>query len=430
MATVAGSHTTASVRRQYEALPYPHRDPQEESQRLLATSCDDLKQLNCYCYRGRRNFSDGFRVLVAGGGTGDATVFLAEQLRDRGAEIIHLDLSTASIEVARQRIRRRGLQRSVRFVQQSLLDLPTLGLGEFDYINCCGVLHHLADPPEGLKTLADALKPEGAMMLMVYGQYARTGVYQMQELMRLITDGKDDPREMIDLTRRTIRSLPDTNWYRRGEKLFGVESGNTDAEIYDLLLHSQDRAYNILQLYQFLDTVGLKFVEFAPEFRLCFEPSLVFPDPEIRRQVEALPLPLMHHACELMWGAVKKHIFWTSPSSDTFCNPRDDESVPEFGFQATAFKVPQAIRDCKESVWKMEVTFTMGLTLNLGVELNQVTRPFFALVDGRRTMGEIIRTIARQMPGTPPEQIREVCLQSWNTLRAHDLMVMRHQSGG
>ena len=35
----------------------------------------------------------------------------------------------------------------------SLLDLPTLGLGSSDYIDCCGVLHHLADPPAGLAAL-------------------------------------------------------------------------------------------------------------------------------------------------------------------------------------------------------------------------------------------------------------------------------------
>jgi hypothetical protein len=34
---------------------------------------------------------------------------------------------------------------------RSLLELPGAGLGVFDYIDCCGVLHHLPDPAEGLR---------------------------------------------------------------------------------------------------------------------------------------------------------------------------------------------------------------------------------------------------------------------------------------
>ena len=36
----------------------------------------------------------------------------------------------------------------------SLLDLPGGGLGPFDYIDCCGVLHHLPDPAAGLRRAA------------------------------------------------------------------------------------------------------------------------------------------------------------------------------------------------------------------------------------------------------------------------------------
>ena len=40
------------------------------------------------------------RALVAGGGTGDATIFLAEQLRHTDAQVVHLDMSSASIAIA------------------------------------------------------------------------------------------------------------------------------------------------------------------------------------------------------------------------------------------------------------------------------------------------------------------------------------------
>ena len=71
--------------------------------------------INHHCFRGARSFSDGFRVLVAGGGTGDGTVFLGEQLRGLDAEVIHLDISRAAMQIARERVALRGLsERSLR----------------------------------------------------------------------------------------------------------------------------------------------------------------------------------------------------------------------------------------------------------------------------------------------------------------------------
>jgi hypothetical protein len=70
------------VQRHYEHYPYPARIPEDERSRVIGTWLDDLGLLNHHCFRGRRRFNDGFRVLLAGGGTGDGTIFLAEQLRD------------------------------------------------------------------------------------------------------------------------------------------------------------------------------------------------------------------------------------------------------------------------------------------------------------------------------------------------------------
>ena len=47
-----------------------------------------------------------------------------------------------------------------------------------------GVLHHLENPKLGLNVLKNVLKDDGFMSIMVYGKYGRTGVYQMQDLMK------------------------------------------------------------------------------------------------------------------------------------------------------------------------------------------------------------------------------------------------------
>ena len=84
-----------SVRAHYEALPYPACNPQDERVRLARTWLEDLAMINHYCFAGKQSFRKGFRALVAGGGTGDPTIFLAEQLRHHGATIVHLDISAA-----------------------------------------------------------------------------------------------------------------------------------------------------------------------------------------------------------------------------------------------------------------------------------------------------------------------------------------------
>ena len=115
------------VRSQYEALPYPARNPQDDHQRLVRTWLEDLPMVNHYGFAGKQSFGHRFRALVAGGGTGDATIFLAEQLRHTDAQIVHLDMSQAAMTIARERARIRGLA-NIRWVHDSLLNLPALGL--------------------------------------------------------------------------------------------------------------------------------------------------------------------------------------------------------------------------------------------------------------------------------------------------------------
>ena len=70
-----------NVRDQYESLPYPPCNPQDEKKQLIQTWLESLAMINHYCFSGKQSFQEHFRVLAAGGGTGDATIYLAEQLR-------------------------------------------------------------------------------------------------------------------------------------------------------------------------------------------------------------------------------------------------------------------------------------------------------------------------------------------------------------
>ena len=112
---------------------------------------------------------------------------LAQQLASAGrpGTVTWLDRSAAALRVAQARAAARGLTNIV-WEQRSLLDLPGSGLGPFDYVDCCGVLHHLPDPAEGLRALLSVLAPGGGMGLMVYAPHGRTGVYMVQDALRLL----------------------------------------------------------------------------------------------------------------------------------------------------------------------------------------------------------------------------------------------------
>jgi len=99
------ANSAANVRSLYEDYPFPLRDPRDESQRLVVAEQASLGKLNHFCYGGRQGFGNGFRVLVAGGGTGDHTIFLAEQLREYDARVTYIDLSESSLQLAKARAR-------------------------------------------------------------------------------------------------------------------------------------------------------------------------------------------------------------------------------------------------------------------------------------------------------------------------------------
>src|SRR5262249_16647435 len=164
------------VRAQYEALPYPPRDPRDEAIRLITGTPTHILHINLYLFGGGLNFTGPFRALVAGGGTGDACIMLAQQMVDRRCpgDVVYLDLSMASRQICEGRAKARGL-RNIQFITGSLLDLPAMTIGKFDYIDCTGVLHHLPDPVAGLPALAGGLNPPGGGGNMTYCPSGRSG---------------------------------------------------------------------------------------------------------------------------------------------------------------------------------------------------------------------------------------------------------------
>ncbi len=375
------------VRDQYEAYPYPARDPEDERKRLIAGSPSNLAEIDHYVFAGRGDFAKPFRALIAGGGTGDAAIMLAQQLSDRAqerrdaasaGEVVYLDVSQAARGIAEARARARGLT-NISFHQGSLLDLLGLDLGRFDYIDCCGVLHHLEDPPAGLAALAEVLQVAGGMGLMVYAPHGRTGVYPAQAMLRGL--GAELPLgERVALARRLLDALPATNWLKRNPFLGDHKRG--DAELVDLLLHARDRAYSVTEAAELVAGAGLRLVDFIEPAR--YQPATYLKDPVLLKRLDGLG-PLARAAfAEALAGNIKKHVFYVvkgSNRADTVARAETPEAVPV----ARDVPGPELARAItKGPAIKAELD---GLALSFA--LPRLAAPILARVDGRASLGEI-----------------------------------------
>jgi SAM-dependent methyltransferase len=373
------------VRAQYEALPYPARDPRDEAIRLITGTPSHILEINHYLFAGRLNFTRPFRALVAGGGTGDACIMLAQQLADRHcpAEVVYLDLSTASREICEARAKARGL-RNIQFLTGSLLDLPTMNVGLFDYIDCTGVLHHLPDPDAGMKALASVLLPEGGVGVMLYGQYGRSGVYPLQELLRTIAPPSMALEDRIAMAKRLIRFLPTTNLFRRNPYLNDHVTGG-DAGIYDLLLHSCDQAYTVPEVGKLATDAGLRVVAFL-------EPVLdaVQLDVEILELgIKIFPLRQATLGAERLSGNLRTHVFYaTRAGFDTVARPEDTSAIPVLR-DMDAQKLADGLQPGSPLVANLD-----GFPWR--AQLPALAPRIISQFDGRRTVAEIYTSLGAQ----------------------------------
>lgn len=58
-------------------------------------------------------------MLIAGGGTGDSAIYMAEQLKDKNAEVVYLDFSKPSMEIVQKRAEKRDLT-NIKWVYDSI----------------------------------------------------------------------------------------------------------------------------------------------------------------------------------------------------------------------------------------------------------------------------------------------------------------------
>lgn len=238
------------VARQYEAFAYPEpfADLTEEIGKGYYQIGDPALYGPVLWPRGR--LSGPLNILVAGCGTIQAAYTAYMNPDD---QVVGLDLSEASLAHERYLQERHGLA-NLKLFKGDLLEVGQLDR-TFDVILCTGVLHHMAHPAAGLSALRQVLAPDGVMVLMLYGQTIRTGVYMLQDGFRRM--GIQQTPEGVAQVRRILAELPSRHYAQ--DYIRAAEELKDDSAIVDTFLHPQDRAYTVPQILELVEGCGLTF---------------------------------------------------------------------------------------------------------------------------------------------------------------------------
>jgi 2-polyprenyl-3-methyl-5-hydroxy-6-metoxy-1,4-benzoquinol methylase len=324
-------------------------------------------------------------ILVAGCGTSQGAI---HALREPDARVTAIDFSETSLGYTRNLQQKYGL-RNLELHRLTIEQVGELGR-TFDQIVCTGVLHHLRDPDIGLRSLRSVLAPNGAMHLMVYAPYGRAGIYMLQEYCRklAICATEADLRDLSTMLAMLSADHPIAGVVRRAK-----DFRNPDA-LSDALLHPQDRAYTVPQLYAWLEQCGVSFgrwYEQAPYLPQC---GVVARTPHAAR-LASLPPSLKHAAVELLRGTMTRHSFIAyRDDRPGECQPITFEGHAWRGYVPVRLPWTLCVRD-RVPAGSVAVLINRAHTYpDLALPIDPAQERVFAAIDGHRSITDILQSTA------------------------------------
>lgn len=280
----------------YERYPYP---PPTQTLDHYGRRWKD-KSRRCadhHLFWPARSYKEDLSILVAGCGTSQAA---KHALHCPTARVTGIDVSATSVRCT-EALRRTHALNNLEVHQLPIERAHELGT-RFDQIVCTGVLHHLASPDAGLAALRDVLAPGGAMHLMVYAPYGRTGIYMLQEFCRRLGIRATDD-EIRDLT-ASLGGLPPGHPLE--QLLRQAPDFRQESALADALLHPQDRAYSVPQLFELVENAGLTFGRWVRQASYSPHCGVMTQIPQASR-LKQLPMVEQYAAAELFRGTMVRH---------------------------------------------------------------------------------------------------------------------------
>ncbi|CBN57634.1 MULTISPECIES: class I SAM-dependent methyltransferase [Kamptonema] len=331
---------------------------------------------------GQKPDKQDIRILDAGCGSGVSTEYLVHLNPE--ASVVGIDLSSGTLEVAKERCRRSGAER-VAFHHLSLYDAGQLE-GEFDLINCVGVLHHLPDPIRGIQALAPKLRNGGLMHIFVYSELGRWEIQLMQKAIALLQgDRRGDYRDGVKVGRQLFASLPENNRLVKYEKQRWAMENQRDECFADMYVHPQEIDYNIETLFELIDASGLEFLGFSNPGYWQLE-RLLGKESGLLERAQDLTERDRYRLIELLDPELSHYEFFLGRSPLPKADWSDDRillgAIPE--------------RSACMFGWPSEKVLDYNYEM---VDLSTVEFEFLQACEGSRSVGEILADVDLEVEG-------------------------------
>ncbi|NEN97395.1 MAG: class I SAM-dependent methyltransferase [Moorea sp. SIO3I7] len=286
--------TAAAVERLYDTYPFPPEPLLDEPPPGYNWRWN-WRAAYSFC-TGQTPQREEIRILDAGCGTGVGTEYLVHL--NPQASVVGIDISAGALKVAQERCRRSGADR-VEFHHLSLYDVDQIE-GQFDLINCVGVLHHLPDPIRGIQSIAKKLAPGGLFHIFVYAELGRWEIQLMQQAIALLQgQNQGDYQDGVKVGRQLFEALPEKNRIVKRDRERWALENHQDECFADMYVHPQEIDYNIETLFELIDAAGLEFLGFSNP-RYWQKERLFGKNPELMARSEGLSERELYRLIELL----------------------------------------------------------------------------------------------------------------------------------
>jgi SAM-dependent methyltransferase len=358
------------VSRQYEKWIYP--PPIEDLEKWCIDRWDLGDPSHAHrLYWPDREYKPDMDILIAGCGTNQAAVYA---FMNPAARVIGVDISQSSLNHQQYLKDKHGLQ-NLELRRLPIEELPTLGL-DFDLIVSSGVLHHMADPPTGLKALAGCLREDGAMMLMLYAKYGRIGVQLLQSVFRDLGFGQDE--ESVRRVRQILSWLPSSHLVR---PYFAIADDlQYDAGLVDTFLHHRERSYTVDECIDFVESAGLVFQGWLNKTEYHVH-DILAPTAEVHTVFRGLPDRMIWSLMDRLKTQNGCHIFIACGTA----RPKESYAIDFSTLKALDY-VPLMRKGCG-----LAGTEIYKDDWRLGLDPTQLA--FAQQVDGKRTIRQIASVV-------------------------------------
>jgi len=321
-------------------------------------------------------------------------------LSNPDAEVLATDLSGAVVDLAADLACQLGLS-NVRFERQDLSKAPYQE--QFDLVVCTGVVHHLPKPEAGLRRVRQALKPDGAVVLMVYSRMHRGPLRLFRQTLELLAEKREGTAERYDLACDLLEQLTTSERSRppsREAFELLLQSRQDRAFVADAVLHPLETCYDIDELLALLEQADLELTSWL--YPAQWELDRYVSSPALSKRFERLDPIAQSKVVYFVAGAA-------GPLLELIAEPRSAPDRPPYSL-AELLAMPLVLSEglraytvdggrVVNSVLAPAYEIRDGLLVGQERGASGVTytwkvpreiEPLLRACDGRRTLGEIL----------------------------------------